>query len=198
MKGDAAHAWATIELSLKVVDSEDRLRATLAHELCHAAAWLLNHERRPPHGPHFWSWAQRCSEKMVGGYLSAPVATCHNYVVHKPFHFQCTAINCGLLYQRFNKRGINPDKHLCGECMSPLEYLGKFNIDGTPHRARAPGGFTLYVKEHFASVRRELLGVAAQDRGGAVAVVSHGEVMRALSHRFKDQCHAATGGKEAC
>ncbi len=34
---------ATIELSDKVIDSEERLRQTLAHEMCHAGAWLIDH-----------------------------------------------------------------------------------------------------------------------------------------------------------
>lgn len=27
---------------------------TLLHEMCHAAAWLIDGELRPPHGPRFW------------------------------------------------------------------------------------------------------------------------------------------------
>ena len=30
-----------IELSTKVLDSSDRLRDTLIHEMCHAAAWVI-------------------------------------------------------------------------------------------------------------------------------------------------------------
>ena len=30
-----------IELSSKVLDSSDRLRDTLIHEMCHAAAWIV-------------------------------------------------------------------------------------------------------------------------------------------------------------
>ena len=30
---------ATIELSTKVIDDEERLRSTLLHEMCHAAQW---------------------------------------------------------------------------------------------------------------------------------------------------------------
>lgn len=39
-----------MELSSKVLDSRDRLRRTLVHELCHVAAWLLDHVAKPPHG----------------------------------------------------------------------------------------------------------------------------------------------------
>jgi SprT-like family len=41
---------ARVELSVKVVDRLERLEATLAHELCHAACWVLNHTAKPPHG----------------------------------------------------------------------------------------------------------------------------------------------------
>ena len=41
---------ARVELSSKVVDCVDRLRRTLAHELCHVAAWLVDHVSKPPHG----------------------------------------------------------------------------------------------------------------------------------------------------
>ena len=30
-----------IDLSTKVLDSSDRLRDTLIHEMCHAAAWVV-------------------------------------------------------------------------------------------------------------------------------------------------------------
>jgi hypothetical protein len=33
---------ATIELSTKVIDDEERLRSTLLHEMCHAAQWLVS------------------------------------------------------------------------------------------------------------------------------------------------------------
>jgi predicted SprT family Zn-dependent metalloprotease len=39
-----------IELSIKVVDNEERLRNTLLHEMCHAAAFYIDGERKPPHG----------------------------------------------------------------------------------------------------------------------------------------------------
>jgi hypothetical protein len=44
---------ARVELSAKVVDSAARLERTLAHELCHAAAWLLDGVAKPPHGAAF-------------------------------------------------------------------------------------------------------------------------------------------------
>lgn len=48
---------ATIELSTKIIDDELRLRATLLHEMCHAAAWLVDGVSKPPHGSCFKKWA---------------------------------------------------------------------------------------------------------------------------------------------
>lgn len=54
-----------LELSSKVVDCEARLRSTLAHEMCHVAAWALSKEYHPHHGQAFWGWAQRCERLMM-------------------------------------------------------------------------------------------------------------------------------------
>ncbi len=32
---------ASVQLATKVIDSEAKLRATLLHELCHVATWVL-------------------------------------------------------------------------------------------------------------------------------------------------------------
>ena len=35
---------------MKVLDSHGRLQRTLAHELCHVAAWTFDRVAKPPHG----------------------------------------------------------------------------------------------------------------------------------------------------
>lgn len=49
---------ATIELSKKIIDDPHRLRSTLLHEMCHAAAWLVDGVSKPPHGSCFKKWAK--------------------------------------------------------------------------------------------------------------------------------------------
>lgn len=44
-----------------MVDSVERLRSTLAHEMCHVAAWSLDREFHPHHGAAFWRWAGKIS-----------------------------------------------------------------------------------------------------------------------------------------
>lgn len=55
---------ATIELATKVIDDEQRLRSTLLHELCHAAAWLVDGVHKPPHGKCFKKWASISMKKV--------------------------------------------------------------------------------------------------------------------------------------
>jgi predicted SprT family Zn-dependent metalloprotease len=77
---------AHVELSSKVIDSTERLRATLLHELCHVAAWVLPpHVAKPPHGPAFKRWASAAA----AAYPDIPVTTCHTYDIHMPFQWQC-------------------------------------------------------------------------------------------------------------
>lgn len=74
-----------MELSSKVVDNEDKLCRTLCHELCHVAAWLIDHVAKPPHGPVFKLWAA----KAASAYPGLEVTTCHNYDIHYAYRWQC-------------------------------------------------------------------------------------------------------------
>jgi hypothetical protein len=62
--GQASSRVATIELATKVIDNEERLRSTLLHEMCHAAAWLVDGVHKPPHGKCFKKWAAISMKKV--------------------------------------------------------------------------------------------------------------------------------------
>ena len=62
---------AFIELSSKVIDSEEKLRKTLAHEMCHAAQRFLDADGGPPHGQQFRKWANRFEIIVPGMVVSA-------------------------------------------------------------------------------------------------------------------------------
>ena len=71
---------AVIELATKVIDDEERLRATLLHEMCHAAQWLVDGVHKPPHGSSFKKWAA-LSTRVIG---DVEVTTTHDYqIVYK-------------------------------------------------------------------------------------------------------------------
>eukprot|EP00775_Hariotina_reticulata_P008588 gene8588-8770_t len=103
-----------LELSTKVLDCEARLRTTLAHEMCHVAAWAVSREFKQHHGPAFWSWAHRFESRVPG----IKISTCHSYEVHVPFR-------CGKQFHR-HKRSIDTNRHCCSRCSGRLTFLGKF------------------------------------------------------------------------
>ena len=153
---------ASIELSIKVVDDEVRIINTLLHEMCHAAAWVIDGEKKPPHGKRFWHWANKCERKIE----NANITTCHVYEIFKPFRYECTNIDCKTLYSRHAKNSIDINKHRCGKCRSNLEYLGRFDQNGNTKKERAPKDFSLFVKENYSNVmksRRPSQGKKAKD-----------------------------------
>lgn len=161
---------ASVELSSKVVDCESRLRQTFCHELCHVAAWLLNHVAKPPHGKVFKHWADRAME----AYPDLNVSTCHTYDIHYKFRWQCSNDWCGRVYGRHSK-SIDVDRQACGICSGRLGFLGKFNADGTPQKTRGPSKFSLFVKENYARAKEEL----GPHKG------DHASVMKVLSEKWK-------------
>ena len=96
--------------------------------MCHAASWLIDGERKPPHGPGFWKWASICSANIPGMLVS----TCHSYKIHKPYQYQC--IDCKHVYGRHSKRSNFVENKCCGICKGKLEFSGKYNSDGTVSR----------------------------------------------------------------
>lgn len=165
---------ARVELSSKVVDAFPKLQRTLCHELCHVAAWLLDHTAKPPHGPVFKKWA--CLAMDV--YPDLEISTCHHYEIHYPYRWKCGS--CLKVYGR-HSNSIKPEKHACGICRGRLEPMGKFKPTGSPVRKRAPSAYTSFVKAHFAQARSDL------GEG-----VSHGAVMRHLSHMWQQRKSAPT------
>ena len=160
---------ARIELSTKVLDTAEKLEATLLHEMCHAAAWLLDRCAKPPHGSVFKKWAERA----MRAYPVVRVDTCHSYQIHQPYKYRCTQSWCLQEYGRHSK-SIDVAAKACGVCNGALEFLGKFNADGTKAEEKKATAFSLFVKEHFGSVKERL-----------PAGTPHKLVMQELSARWK-------------
>ena len=139
-----ARRVATVQLSEKVLTDEGRLQQTLAHELCHAAAWIVDGVAKPPHGVVFRKWARRVESNALAVRTAAKesglrpwdagmnVETCHSYEIMYKYRWQC--ISCEKVYGRHSK-SIDVNTALCGCCGSGLRALGTFKADGTPSRA---------------------------------------------------------------
>lgn len=158
---------ARIELSEKVLDSEDRLRKTLAHEMCHAAQWLVDGVSKPPHGAAFWRWANIFTRHVP----EMEVSTCHSYEIYYKFRYSCSS--CANTFGRQTK-SVDLARQCCARCKGKLALLGAFNRDGTQMKEREPTPFAHFVKANFGPLKKARPGD------------SHKELMAELGQWWKD------------
>ncbi|KAA8496189.1 HMG box-containing protein C19G7.04 [Porphyridium purpureum] len=112
-RGGSSLRFSVIELSSKVLTSSERLYATLVHELCHAAQWVVDAEYRPPHGAAFMRWVRRCEK--IDPALS--ITTCHNFEIQYRFWWACS--QCGEAYGR-HSNSIDVRSVACARCSGKL------------------------------------------------------------------------------
>ncbi|XP_028131251.1 germ cell nuclear acidic protein-like [Diabrotica virgifera virgifera] len=161
---------ARIALSTKVLDTADRLRDTLIHEMCHAATWIVNCVS-DGHGDYWKSWAF----KAMKTFPELPnIKRCHNYVISTKYTYKCTT--CGYSIGRHSK-SLDIERKRCGYCYGKFEILiNKTNKKGeTKSVAATPKkeatGFALFVKENYGIFK-------TPDR-------KHGDVMKILGQKFQ-------------
>lgn len=74
-----------VKIVLQIIDTAERLRDTLIHELCHAACWIFNGVSEG-HGPSWKRWANKAMEKFP----ELPIIKrCHSYEVQTKFTYKC-------------------------------------------------------------------------------------------------------------
>ncbi|MEW5319610.1 MAG: hypothetical protein WDW38_010753 [Sanguina aurantia] len=143
-----------LDLSPKVLDCLDRLRCTLAHEMCHVAAWVIDKEYKSPHGVVFRQWGD-----VVERLLGIQVTTRHTYEVHIPHRWTCAKLGCGRVYKRHRK--TIAENNVCGDpCMQ-----GQADLHGQPHLVRRKfdrhnvrmdtpvlNAYNVFVKDRYAGV----------------------------------------------
>ncbi|XP_020609888.1 acidic repeat-containing protein-like isoform X2 [Orbicella faveolata] len=157
---------ARIELADKVIDSADRLRDTLIHEMCHAAAWMISGVKAG-HGAVWKKWTLRANRAHQD---LPPISRCHSYTINAKYTYRCTNNNCANIFGRHSK-SVNLEKSRCAYCHSRLELVPQLKKDGTP-QTRTPSKFALFVKQNYARIKSD------NDR------FSHQDVMKALSSEF--------------
>lgn len=161
---------AEIELSPRVLDSPERLRTTLAHEMCHAAQWLVDGEARPPHGSAFWRWAKLVEQRVP----DVAVTTRHRYEIYCRYRYTCSA--CGQEYGRHSRVDVRGRR--CGACGGKLQLAGDFDRDGVKRSKssrRQPIGFAAFVQANYASQRERWPNV------------THGRIMQTLGRKWRRQ-----------
>ena len=161
--------YAEIELAIKVLDNEERLRQTLVHEICHAAAFVIDGVSKPPHGDCFKKWANRAMDRIPG----VIVTTKHDYEIKYSHFWTCS--DCGLIYKRHSK-SIDVKRHRCGRCKGDLFVSTE---DGMPKKARAASKYQIFVRENSAAVRASL-----KQRHGSVP---QAEVLQECARLWREQ-----------
>ena len=156
--GNKSYA-ARIELSTKVVDRYSRLERTLAHEMCHAAAWIIDQCNKPPHGKLFKQWAN----KFMCVYNNIDISTCHNYDIFYKYRWQCT--ECMHIYGR-HSNSVDITSKCCGKCSGHLVYLGQFDQKTNAVKqstSRPATGFALYMKNNYSAVKSKNYGASQKE-----------------------------------
>ncbi|KAI9368743.1 SprT-like family-domain-containing protein [Aspergillus egyptiacus] len=115
--------FASIELAERIIDDEERLINTLAHEYCHLANYMVSNIRNQPHGASFQAWGRKCKEALkdhpvYGGRIE--VTTRHSYKIDYKYVWTC--VDCCQNYGRHSK-SIDPGKHRCGKCKGLLQQI---------------------------------------------------------------------------
>ena len=178
---------ATIELATKVIENEEQLRSTLLHEMCHAAAWLVDGVVKPPHGKVFKQWASKSMKKIN----DVVVTTTHDYQITYKFAWACTNKKCNVVIKR-HSRSVDINKHCCGKCKSKLIEIevpkkGEdiSNNAFTPKKQRKTSEYALFVKKHSGSIRDKL----AKERLCSPKEVSQADVMKECGAEWQRRKH---------
>ncbi|KAJ5567516.1 hypothetical protein N7535_006822 [Penicillium sp. DV-2018c] len=119
---------ATIELSEKVLDSEDKILCTLTHEYCHLLDMLVTGNRgkgASQHGASFKQWGARCVQALddhpvYGGRVA--VTTKHTYEINHKYVWACEAEFCDFKVGRHSK-SVDPTRQFCGRCRGTLRQI---------------------------------------------------------------------------
>ncbi|EKV14484.1 HMG box-containing protein C19G7.04 [Penicillium digitatum Pd1] len=119
---------ATIELSEKVLDSEDKILCTMTHEYCHLLDIMVTENRAKgtaQHGASFKHWGDRCVNALKGHPIyggRVEVTTKHTYEINHKYIWACKGKDCDFKVGRHSK-SVDPKRQFCGRCRGVLEQI---------------------------------------------------------------------------
>ncbi|CAZ83692.1 unnamed protein product [Tuber melanosporum] len=135
---DRVRHHATIELSVKVVDNEEKLYNVLCHE-----------------------WAAQCTHAF--SHLGVKVTTTHSYEIECKYQWTCQNLQCKYIYMR-HSQSIDPEKHSCGACTSGR----LLQTQPVPKVKRPITGYQAFMKENFSRIKAENPGKPQKELMGLV------------------------------
>ncbi|GAB7337441.1 hypothetical protein MBLNU457_g2780t1 [Dothideomycetes sp. NU457] len=174
--GTVVHHHATIELASKVLTGEAQLYNTLAHEFCHLCNFMISGVRDQPHGTSFQAWGRKVTAAF-GESHGVQVTTKHKYEIEYKYLWACEGEGCGAQFGRHSK-SIDPAKQRCGTCKGRLRQIRpvpRGEKEGEKTGEKKVGAYAAFVKEHYASVKKEM-GKASQK-----------EVMEAVGRKYREE-----------
>ncbi|PWW72124.1 hypothetical protein C7212DRAFT_287225 [Tuber magnatum] len=122
---DRARHYATIEISEKVVDSEEKLYNVLCHE-----------------------WAAQCTRAF--SHLGVTVTTTHSYEIECKYQWTCQNLQCKYVYKRHSE-SIDPNKYSCGACRGGQ----LLQTQPVPKEKRPITEYQAFMKENFGRIKAE-------------------------------------------
>jgi predicted SprT family Zn-dependent metalloprotease len=170
---------ACIELSTKVVDSEERLRSTLLHELVHAIVWIVDGIDKPPHGPNFKKWARTAMSRIP----DVKVTTTHSYEIDYKYVWKCSNSACSSTVKRHSK-SFDISKYRCGKCKG--NFVTAHSFGSSSRNKSQPSAYNTFVKEQ-AKVVRETLIQDQRKRGMQNPKVAPADVMKECARLWREQ-----------
>jgi len=140
--GNPTKHHATIELAERIIDNEDRLINTLAHEYCHLTNYMISKVHNNPHGASFKQWGLKCKQALQAHPIYAgrvEVTTKHDYKIDYKYVWVC--VDCAQNYGRHSK-SIDPTKSRCGQCKGILQQIKPKPRNVSPKKKSAAGAST--------------------------------------------------------
>lgn len=154
--GSLSKHHASIELAERIIDDEDRLLNTLAHEYCHLANFIISNVHNNPHGASFKQWGLKCKEALkdhpvYGGRFE--VTTKHSYKIDYKYVWSC--VDCGQTYGRHSK-SIDTTKSRCGKCKGLLQQIKPKPRSVSPRKKQLLGDSEKVAVDEVANVLGEI------------------------------------------
>ena len=127
--------YAYIELAEKIIDDEDRLLNTIAHEFCHLTTFMIDNMKENPHGKEFKVWGAKVTRMFR--HRGIEVTTKHSYQIDYKYVWECE--NCG------RRKALMAGAAWMFMCFMVYAFVGSFVLDATNPMATPVAGKVLIV-----------------------------------------------------